>query len=391
MVDGGFLALVVVATLASAFMAWAVGAVAIGGAPFAPAVGVKAIPTMRAAFLLGVVGFVGAVLQGAAVAETIGGGVVAGVQPSPLAASLAVLLAAGLMAVGVLFDYPIPAAFTVTGAIAGAGFALGGEPLWDLYLRFAVLWIVAPVLMLGVAYVVALVLENDRIDPDRSLAAVTAGVVVSLVVLEFSFLTDEGTRSLLGVVTDVGWIPFAAAAVVVPLAGATAGWYAAVQSIDRRGVARTQQVLLVSLGVLVAFAGGGNQIGLAAGPLLPLVEGTVVSRTAVIVGASVLLVVGAWTGAPRLIEAIAHEYATLSPERAIAALLPAFLVAQAGVQSGVPISFNQIIIATIVGSALAAGKDAAVGKRKLALTTAAWALSLVLAVAVSYAVVAVAL
>ena len=61
---GVSLATLVVAGLASFFMAWAIGAGSSGSTPFAPAVGANAISIMRAGFLVGLLGLAGAVLQG---------------------------------------------------------------------------------------------------------------------------------------------------------------------------------------------------------------------------------------------------------------------------------------------------------------------------------------
>ena len=62
----------VVAGLASLFMAWAIGAGSSGSTPFAPAVGANAISIMRAGFLVGILGLLGAILQGANVTEAVG-------------------------------------------------------------------------------------------------------------------------------------------------------------------------------------------------------------------------------------------------------------------------------------------------------------------------------
>jgi PiT family inorganic phosphate transporter len=56
------LLLSVVAGLASLFMAWTIGAGSAGSTPFAPAVGARAIPVMRAAFLVGILAFAGAIV-----------------------------------------------------------------------------------------------------------------------------------------------------------------------------------------------------------------------------------------------------------------------------------------------------------------------------------------
>lgn len=63
MIEAVFAITVVTAFAAELFMAWVIGAVAIGAGAFAPAVGANVIPIQRAAYLLGIVGFAGALIQ----------------------------------------------------------------------------------------------------------------------------------------------------------------------------------------------------------------------------------------------------------------------------------------------------------------------------------------
>ncbi|NIC00889.1 inorganic phosphate transporter [Halobacterium sp. R2-5] len=373
-----FVITIVMAFAAGLFMAWAIGAVAIGGGAFAPAVGANVIPVQRAAYLLGIVGFAGALVQGASVTETVGRGLVLGTSTTPLAASIAILLSALLMALGAFGRYPIPAAFTVTGAMVGAGLALGGSPAWRLYGQFAALWVVAPVLVGALSYAIARLLAWNRLLPRYSVTIIVAAVFLVFPLLEFPFLGPVDESHSLATAVAV-WTPSLSGVlwVGVPVAFTVGGAALAYRTVLRHGERETNRRLLIWLGMLVAFSGAGNQIGLAIGPLLPLLDSMSVSASPVLVVASFVLVVGAWSGAPRLIEAVGREYATLSLSRSVAALVPSFLVAQVGILYGVPVSFNEIIISAIVGSGLAEGGRDEVRARKLALTVVAWVTSLV--------------
>ena len=139
------IALFVVAGLASLFMAWVIGAGSSGATPFAPAVGANAIPTMQAAFLVGLLGLAGAVTQGAAVSATIGDGLIGGVEIPAVGVIVVLLVGAGLMAIGISTGYPIATAFTVTGAVVGVGLALGGTPAWATYRQIGGVWLLTPV------------------------------------------------------------------------------------------------------------------------------------------------------------------------------------------------------------------------------------------------------
>ena len=383
MVDPATGATLAVASLASLFMAWSIGAGSSGSTPFAPAVGANAISIMRAGFVVGVLGFAGAVLQGANVSEAVGNELVRGVSLSPTAATVGLLIAAALVAVGVFAGYPIATAFTVTGAVVGVGLAMGGDPAWGKYAEIASLWVLTPLVGGGVAFGTATVLRDHRV-PERiavpALGAVVAGIVANL---EFSVLgPGDGAGTIAGSIGD--------STPQVALVSTAIGLIAAVVLARelRRDENRGERRFLLVLGGLVAFSAGGSQVGLAIGPLLPLFSGTtggvVVPLSALLVGGGFGLLLGSWTGAPRMIKALSQDYSSLGPRRSIAALIPAFAIAQTAVLLGVPVSFNEIIVSTIIGSGSAA-ESGGVDPRKMGFTVLAWIGSLLLAMGIGYA------
>ncbi|MDY6764152.1 MAG: inorganic phosphate transporter, partial [Halobacteria archaeon] len=135
-----FLIVVTVAFVASMFMAWTIGANS-NSAPFAPAVGANAVPVMRAALFVGFFASLGAIIQGGSISETVGKELIRGVSITPLAAASGLLTAATFITIGNRRGYPIPAAFTVTGAMIGIGLALGGDPAIAKYQQIALFWL----------------------------------------------------------------------------------------------------------------------------------------------------------------------------------------------------------------------------------------------------------
>jgi PiT family inorganic phosphate transporter len=379
---GSGLVTLVVAALASLFMAWAIGAGSSGSTPFAPAVGANAIPVMRASFVVGILGLAGAVLQGANVSEAVGQELILGPPLSPVAATVALIIAAVLVAIGVFTGYPIATAFTVTGAVVGTGLAMGGDPAWGKYQQVAALWMLVPFVGGGIAYATARALRS--IDADAvtvPLLGALVGVIVANV--EFALLGPTGTSRSLARAAAVAVGEYELAVYVA----ATLGVAAAVALALRRDIVldaeRGQRHFLLALGGLVAFSAGGSQVGLAVGPLLPLFGGDI-PLVYVLVGGGIGLLVGSWTGAPRMIKAISQDYSNLGPRRSIAALIPSFAIAQSAVFFGIPVSFNEIIVSAIVGSGYAATSGGGVSGRKMLFTVLAWLASLVLALGVGY-------
>jgi PiT family inorganic phosphate transporter len=373
-----------VAAAASLFMAWSIGAGSSGSTPFAPAVGANAISVMRAGLIVGVLGLLGAILQGANVTEAVGTELIGGVTLTAGAAIVALLTAAVLVAIGVFAGYPIATAFTVTGAVVGVGLAMGGDPAWPKYTEILTLWVLTPFVGGGVAYVVARGLTGDAL-PERPLTAALAGLVGALVAnVGFALLGPEGEQASLsealgpglgvGEIGD-GLVTAAVAAVVAVAVYADLGR-------DREGA---QRRFLLAMGGLVAFSAGGSQVGLAIGPLVPIFSDVGVPLWALLVGGGAGLLVGSWTGAPRMIKALAQDYASMGPRRSISALIPSFAIAQTAVAFGIPVSFNEIIVSAIVGAGYAAG-DAGVSRSKMGYTVFAWIASLVGALTLGFSV-----
>ena len=383
--DPALIALFAGAALASLFMAWVIGAGSSGATPYAPAVGANAVATMRAALLVGVFGFAGAVTQGGNVSEAVGSGLVGGMSLPVAGVILVLVLGAGLMAVGITTGYPIATAFTVTGAVIGVGLALGGTPVWGKYQQIAAVWVLTPFVGGGIAFTIASLLPRSDV-PERYSIPVLAGLVGAVLVnVQFSFL---GKASASGTVRGLGQRMLAVDGLVSAVAitglaalavGAVVWWDV---SRDKHGGLRR---VLLALGSLVAFSAGGSQVGLAVGPLLPLLDevGTV-STFAVLVGGGLGMLVGSWTGAPRMIKSLAQDYSSLGPRRSISALVPSFLIAQLAVLLGVPVSFNEIVVSAIIGSGAAVGGQAAVDAQKIGMTVGAWAGSFLLAFGLAY-------
>ncbi|GAB3678042.1 inorganic phosphate transporter [Halopiger thermotolerans] len=367
-------------------MAWAIGAGSSGSTPFAPAVGANAISVMRAGFLVGLLGFVGAVLQGANVSEAVGAELIQGVTLSPPAATIALTIAAALVAIGVFAGYPIATAFTVTGAVIGVGLAMGGAPAWAKYTEIATLWLLTPFVGGGLAYGIARLLRAEPIDEAYLIMGLAAFVGVLVANIEFALLAPNrsGGDSIAGVAADalLGSSVVGVAAVTLVIAAL----WAAVLALDlRSGLERGERHFLLVLGGLVAFSAGGSQVGLAVGPLIPLSGDVGLPLPALLVGGGFGLLLGSWTGAPRMIKAISQDYSSLGPRRSIAALIPSFMIAQTAVLFGIPVSFNEIIVSAIIGSGYAAsGSGGGVSARKMGYTVLAWIGSLAGSIAVSY-------
>lgn len=389
MVDVATALLLLVALVASFFAAWTIGAGSTGATPFAPAVGAGAIPTMRAAFIVGFLGFAGAVLQGAAVTDTVGRGLIDGITLSPLAATVALSIAAIYIAAGVFKGYPIATAFAISGSVAGVGLAMGGDPAWRRWGEISLYWLLTPFIVGPASYATTRLLLGEFISESR-FVPLLGGVVGAVIAnMEFLFLGPAGEQASVASV----WGAVVPGPALVGIGVVTLLYAAIATSIVGMAVGRdpvwAQKWFLLLLGALVAFTAGGGKVGLAVGPLLPLFEGITgtAPMTAVLVFGGFGMLAGTWMLAPRMIKALSQDYSDLGPRRSIGVLIPSFVIAQVGIFFGIPMSFNEIFISAIAGTGYAAGSGE-VSQSKLFYTALAWIGSLVFSFVVGYAVYA---
>ena len=149
--------------------------------------------------------------------------------------------------------------------------------------------------------------------------------------------------------------------------------------LSKEGTKKQVRYLTLFMGLFVAYNAGANSVGLAVGPLQALEYP--IGLLLVLGGLSILA--GAWIFSPVIIDAVSFEYSNVGPRRSTAALGTAAVLAQIGILFGIPISFNEAIIASTIGSGLVVG-GSNVGKRKIAFTSLGWILAFFVAILATY-------
>ncbi len=299
----------VIALMASVFMGVSIGASTVASA-FGPVNSARSANVLRSAFLAGIFALIGAVLQGGNVARTVGSGIFVG-EIQVLQAGSILLIAALLLIISVLGNYPMPTAFTVIGAVLGSGLAFGNGILWGSVLRIIGYWLLIPFLAAALGYGLAKLLRGF-ISKENSERKIKAGLLVT--------------------------------------------------------------------GCYVSYSAGASAVGLAVGPLGSFIDST----NALLLMGGLSILVGAWVYSPRIIRAISFDYSNIGPRRSIAALATAGILAQIGIFFGIPISFNEAVIASVIGSGMVEGRSNIDG-RKIGKTVLAWVGAFLLAMVLAFA------
>lgn len=296
------------------FIVWLVGADSLSPS-FAPVVSAGSTGVLRGALLAGIFGLFGAIFQGGNVTETIGSDLLSGATIGNFTGSIILLVAGGLITIGVLSHIPVPTVFAVVGSILGAG--LGMETILNMakIKILVIVWVVIPFVAIFMGYCFAKILRH--------------------------FLSKKGkSRKIL-------------------------------------------ELLALATGAFSAYAGGANHVGLGIGIIST--TWNVPLRILLVMGGALILL-GAWIGGPRIVNAVSKEYSEMGVRRSICALATASIIAQVATQLGIPISFNEAIIPSVIGSGLVTGRSR-IQLGKITKTTIAWIITFFASIGITFALV----
>lgn len=149
--------------------------------------------------------------------------------------------------------------------------------------------------------------------------------------------------------------------------------------LSKKDSRKTVRYLTIITGLTVAWTAGANSVGLAVGPLSSMGF----KMSILLIVGSISILVGAWVFSPKIIDAVSFEYSNIGPRRSAVALGTAALLAEIGIIFGIPISFAEAIIASVIGSGLVAGTTN-ISKRKIGFTVGAWIIAFFLSVGLTY-------
>ncbi|HUG40924.1 MAG TPA: inorganic phosphate transporter [Longimicrobiales bacterium] len=377
--------LLLVTIVAGGYMAWNIGANDVANA-MGTSVGSGALTLGRAVVLAGIFEFLGAVLVGSHVTDTIRGkilevslfaptGPLGGDGPLVLALGmLSALIAAALwLHLASYLSLPVSTTHSIVGALVGVGIVAVGFAgiAWGTVAQVVVSWVVSPFLGGLLAYLTFAVIRRrvlrdaDPIGATRQIAPYLIVVVVSLIVLSFIY------KVLKNVMDTPPFLLALAAAIGL---GVLCGLITAVGVRGRpvpEGVRPYVYVERIFAGLqivtacYVAFAHGANDVANAIGPLAAVVNLTavgftdLVTRVAVPMWVLVLGGVGIVTGLAtygyRVIATIGKQITEMTPTRGFAAEFGAATTVLIASRLGLPVSTTHTLVGAVIGVGFAQG------------------------------------
>ncbi|MEN8374114.1 MAG: inorganic phosphate transporter [Gemmatimonadota bacterium] len=403
--------LLVVTLIGGAYMAWNIGANDVANA-MGTSVGSGALTLKKAIILAAIFEFLGALLVGSHVTDTIRKGIVEVslfAPTGPAGADGPLLLALGMLAalisagawlhVATHLALPVSTTHSIVGAVVGIGvatFGLAGVD-WGTMLEIVLSWFASPVLgallgFLTFVFIRRRILQSeDPAGASRKIGPYLVGLVVTIIFLSFIYKALKNVIEAppfalaVGVSLALGAVATLASRPLIKRADAHPGG-------PYEHVERMFAVLQVATAIFVAFAHGANDVANAVGPLASVVTlartGFQEIATTVPVPLWVLLlggvgiVLGLATLGYRVIETVGRQITEMTPTRGFCAEFGAAATVLIASRMGIPVSTTHTLVGGVIGVGLAQGM-AALNMRVVRNIIASWLATVPIAAAFS--------
>ena len=373
-------AMVVMAMIFGLFMTWGVGANDLANA-MGTSVGAGAVTVKQAIGIAIIFEFLGAVLAGGHVTQTIRKGII---DPTSIIGHpeilvfgmLASLLAAAVwLMIASAKGWPVSTTHSIVGAIVGfAIVGIGPEAVkWDKIMKVVVSWIISPAVGGVISFLLVMSTRKLILDTETPLknAKKYAPFYVFLVGFIISLVTMFKGLKQLNLDLSIGGSIFAAICFGV-LTGFI-GWLFIRKVKEHEDDDRTFQFasvekvftpMMLFTACSMAFAHGSNDVANGIGPLAAVVSivgsgGEVLQKAPLpiwvllIGGAGIIL--GLITLGYRVMLTVGKKITELTPSRGFCAELAAASTVVIASRTGLPVSTTHILVGAVLGVGLARG------------------------------------
>lgn len=373
--------MILLVALLSFYVAWNLGANDVANA-MGTSVGSKAVTLRQALVIAGVLEFLGAVLFGHAVSETLATAIVnpalfATAPQLLLMGMVSVLIACGLwLQIATAWGWPVSSSHAVVGAIAGFSWAaIGVQAIdWSSIGLITFAWILTPVISATIAALLYSLIKRwilDQSDPLRQLNEWIPWLSFALLGVFGVIVLPALSQPIYDAMTRLGFsipahdIPIAIG--VIAAVGLTLTSWKQLESHDvtihspvERSLARYQ---LLSA-CFVAFAHGSNDVGNAISPLaviayilrtggVPLNEFTIPSWILLLGGAGIVTGLAIW--GKKVIATIGEGIISLQPSSGFCAELATATTILLASRLGLPVSTSHALVGGVIGIGLVQG------------------------------------
>lgn len=360
-------------------------------------VGSKAITLRQAIIIAGVLEFLGAVLFGGRVSETLATGVV---KPEEFIRSpqlfqlgmIAVLVSTGLwLQIATRKGLPVASSHAVVGAISGfSAVAVGWTAVaWKTVGLISLAWLITPLISAAIAaslysLIKYWILEHPH--PQQQILEWTPWLSCAMIAVFGTLVVPEISQPLAHLIKSQWGVNFPTHDLTIAIAGLTVvgltwfSWQPTFRSGDSKSsIERQLAQFQVFSACFVAFAHGSNDVGNTVAPLaiivyirqtasVPLGEFHIPLWVLVIGGAGIATGLAVW--GQKVISTVGENIITLAPSAGFSAELATATTVLIASNLGIPVSTSHALVGGVVGVGLVQGwksiKFGTVGKIALA-------------------------
>ncbi|MDJ0906834.1 MAG: inorganic phosphate transporter [Woeseiaceae bacterium] len=373
---------IVLAAIFGLFMAWGIGANDVANA-MATSVGSKALTIRQAILVAAVFEFLGAVLAGGAVTDTVRKGIVdteqlAGSPELLIYGMLAALLAAGTwLLVASRNGWPVSTTHSIVGAIVGfAAVGIGVDAVqWGGVAKIVMSWVASPLTAGFIAFFIYLTVQKLILSHEDPLDRAKRYVPVYMFLAAFTITLVTILKGLkhVGLTISLRDSYILAIGIAVGIAVVGAIVIRRIQPDPKAEkdqhfitVERVFGVLMVITACGMAFAHGSNDVANAIGPLAAVIStaqgGVIAAKSSVPPWVLLLggagIVVGLATYGRHVIATVGRKITQLTPSRGFAAELAAATTIVVASGTGIPISTTHTLVGAVLGVGFARGIEA---------------------------------
>ncbi|MEM2925303.1 MAG: inorganic phosphate transporter [Methanocellales archaeon] len=368
------LLLIASSSLAVLFMAWGIGANDLANA-MGTSVGSRALTVKKAVIYAAVLNFLGAILVGIHVTETIQKGII---DPNFFASNpelliygmLSAMLATAIwIAIATYFGLPISTTHSIVGAVTGFGIISTGiyNINWGILLKIAASWVISPVLGAIIAFLIFQLVQKAILGREKQRGAALK-LSPFLIFLVFFVITlsifYEGLKGLRLPLERALLVSF-----IIGGIGALSGYFLIEYYSHKYEFLHLEKIfayLQVLTACNVAFAHGANDVANAVGPFAAIYNIVVTNEVSMRVGVEWWMLafggagiaIGCLVGGMKVMETVGRKITEISPTNGFCAEFGTSITVLFFSKLGMPISTSHTIVGAVVGVGLARGVKA---------------------------------
>ncbi len=358
------------AIFAGLYMAWSIGANDVANS-MSTAVGAKAITLRQALVIAAVLNFLGAVLVGKHVTDTIKGKIVDISSMSShdaMLGFLAALLAASIfVTLATWKELPVSTTHAIVGGVAGFGVAQGGMEAvkWATLGKVAASWVISPIAGAGLAFIMFVIIKRfifdakEPLSSARRLSPLFISLTLFIIFLSVFMKTRVGT--MLGYETK----EYVLLSMTLSILLGIAGYLILMKSkaIKKRVYDLVEELfrrLQIMTSCYVAFSHGANDVANAVGPVAVIIAFAwkEVDTLYLLAFGGIGLAIGITTWGYKVIRTVGGRITALTNTRGFSVDFGAATVVLVASKLGLPISTSHTVVGAVIGVGLARGLDA---------------------------------